>query len=136
MSTPKTPDQLAARIKDLVDDYVREAECSALDALTVAFSSARHVPNKTARAKALSPKPCKQGQRRTPEQLAELADDVATAIAERPGESMAVFAAALGVSVRDLHRPMSMLKRQGRIRSVGERHLTRYFPAASARISA
>lgn len=136
MTSPKTPEQLACHIKALVDDYVREVERSALDAVGRAFSNRHQVRNESARAKAPSAKPGAQTQRRTPEQLAELADDLAATIASHPGEAMATFAEQLGVSARDLHRPMTMLKRQKRIRSVGERQLTRYFPAASSRVGA
>jgi hypothetical protein len=45
-----------------------------------------------------------------------------------PGETMVVLAPQLGASADDLHRPMSLLKRSGRVRSVGQRHQTRYFP--------
>jgi hypothetical protein len=42
---------------------------------------------------------------------------------------MTMFASELEMSVRELNRPMSRLKREGRVRSVGQRHLMRYFPA-------
>jgi hypothetical protein len=35
----------------------------------------------------------------------------------------------MGETVQTLQRPMAKLKAEGRVRSVGERHLTRYFPA-------
>jgi len=136
MTTPKTPEQLATQIRTLVDDYVREAERAAVDAVAAAFSSPRSAPRKASKAKPATTTLRRQGPRRTSEQLAELADGLADVIAEHPGESMAVFARQLDVSVRDLHRPMKMLKNAGRIRSVGERHLTRYFPAMRARASA
>ena len=136
MTTPKTPEQLATQIRTLVDDYVREAERAAVDAVVAAFSSPRSAPRKASKAKPATTTLRRQGPRRTSEQLAELADGLADVIAEHPGESMAVFARQLDVSVRDLHRPMKMLKNAGRIRSVGERHLTRYFPATRARASA
>ena len=41
---------------------------------------------------------------------------------------MVAFATELGATVRELHRPMANLKRAGQVRSVGERHRTRYFP--------
>jgi hypothetical protein len=44
---------------------------------------------------------------------------------------MAVFADEIGCAARDLQRPMAKLKAQGRIRSVGQRSLTRYFPAVT-----
>jgi len=44
---------------------------------------------------------------------------------------MAAFANEVGVEVRQLQRPMSKLKADGRIRSVGQRNTTRYFPAVA-----
>jgi hypothetical protein len=43
---------------------------------------------------------------------------------------MAVIAPAVGSTARDLNRPMLRLKQAGRVRSVGTRHATRYFPMA------
>jgi ribosomal protein L36 len=49
-----------------------------------------------------------------------------------PGETMTVLGPQVGASARELHRPMQLLKRAGRVRSVGTRHSTRYFPMARA----
>lgn len=46
---------------------------------------------------------------------------------------MTTLAAAVGASARELSRPVQLLKRSGRIRSVGQRQATRYFPIASKR---
>jgi hypothetical protein len=51
------------------------------------------------------------------------------AVCAQPGETMSVLGPALGHSPRELNRPMLALKRSGRVRSVGERHHTRYYPA-------
>jgi hypothetical protein len=50
----------------------------------------------------------------------------------KPGEAMAVLARGLGTSVRELHRPMALLKQADRVKSVGQRSSTRYFPKAEA----
>jgi hypothetical protein len=52
------------------------------------------------------------------------------AVCAHPGAAMTVLSAEVGATVRELHRPMTRLKRAGRVRSVGARHLTRYFPMA------
>jgi hypothetical protein len=46
---------------------------------------------------------------------------------------MTVLAARVGQKPRALNRPMLQLKKAGRVRSAGERYLTRYFPMAAAR---
>jgi hypothetical protein len=45
---------------------------------------------------------------------------------------MAVLAPVVGASPRELGRPMAVLKAAGRVRSVGQRHMTRYFPMLGA----
>jgi hypothetical protein len=41
---------------------------------------------------------------------------------------MAVIAQAVGAPARELNRPAIVLRREGRVRSVGQRGSTRYFP--------
>jgi len=60
--------------------------------------------------------------------VAAVAERIYQAVCAKPGEAMTVLAAELGASARELHRPMALLKRAGRVRSAGARHLTRYFP--------
>lgn len=136
MTAPKSPDELAAQIESLVLAYVAEAQRSAQDALARAFSTPSSSKRRLAATDRPRSKRRQQGPRRSPEAIAELADQLAAAVARQPGASMTVFAQELGVAVRDLHRPMTVLKDQGRIRSVGQRHLTRYFPTARGRASA
>ena len=50
------------------------------------------------------------------------------AVCSKPGESKAVLAGEVGMSPLELDRPMKHLKNTGKVRSVGQRHLTRYFP--------
>jgi hypothetical protein len=54
------------------------------------------------------------------------------AVCAKPGETMAVLAPMVGASAREVHRPMTLLRRAGRVRAVGTRHTTRYFPMATA----
>ena len=42
---------------------------------------------------------------------------------------MAELCEQMGAEARDLQRPMAKLRSAGRVRSVGQRHLTRYYPA-------
>jgi hypothetical protein len=70
------------------------------------------------------------GRRRGRAALAELSEQLYRAVSAKPGEGMAVLAVELSATVKELHRPMALLKRDGRVRSVGQRHLTRYYPMA------
>jgi hypothetical protein len=42
---------------------------------------------------------------------------------------MVELAEVMGVGLRSLQGPMAKLKAEGRVRTVGQRHLTRYYPA-------
>ena len=75
----------------------------------------------------------KPSKRRTQQEVAELGERFCEAVAANPGETMMTLARKVGVSAQDLHRPMTLLKRAGRVRSVGERSMTRYFPALGRR---
>ena len=60
--------------------------------------------------------------------MTALGERIYQAVYAKPGETMLVLAAELGATTRELQRPMALLKRTGRVRSAGARHLTRYFP--------
>ncbi len=61
--------------------------------------------------------------------MAALGERLHEAVCAQPGETMSVLGPALGKSRRELNRPMTALKRSGRVRSVGQRHQTRYYPS-------
>lgn len=66
--------------------------------------------------------------RHTPAVLAALGERFYSAVCATPGETMAFLATQLGTTARHLERPVAQLERAGRVRSVGERSHTRYFP--------
>jgi hypothetical protein len=72
------------------------------------------------------------GKRRRSAEVSELGERLYRAVCAHPGEGMAALAGELGASARELHRPMALLKQAGRVRSVGQRHQTRYFPRTGA----
>jgi hypothetical protein len=128
----KSNEDLAQRIEQLVREHIAESRRTAQEAVDRAFVSAiptRSTPTKSTR-KSRTP-----GRRRPPEEVAALGDRLYAAICANPGDSMARLADEVGATVRELHRPMTQLRRAGRIRSVGSRHLTRYFPMAAATMS-
>ena len=57
-----------------------------------------------------------------------LSERLYEAICRHPGETMAVIAPVAGSTARDLRRSALLLRREGRVRSIGRRHATRYFP--------
>jgi hypothetical protein len=123
MMTTKNIGQLQNDIEKLIGDYLAAQRAAATAAVERAFASAR-----SASAKPSAPRTRAWGRRRPPTEVAGLADRLFDAVRANPGETMSVIAPAVGESARALNRPMNNLKRAGRIRSAGQRHLTRYFP--------
>ncbi len=76
-------------------------------------------------------RPRASSERRDSTQVAGLAERLYDAVCARPGAGMTVLGAQVGASARELYLPITLLKRAGRVRSVGARHATRYFPMAS-----
>jgi len=115
---------LTEQIDKLVRDHLAQIQLQATAAVERAFASAStKVPDTRARSSTRSP-----GKRRDPAFVSELAERLQACVVAKPGESMTVYATQLGASVRELHRPMTMLKRSGRLRTTGARNYTRYFP--------
>jgi hypothetical protein len=124
--------ELTEQIERLVRQHVAEIQQAARQALERAFAGAMVERAPVARAsRGSAPKERKQSKRRASSEVAALGERLYRAVCEHPGESMARLSAELGASARELHRPMALLKGAGRVRSVGERHATRYFPMAT-----
>ena len=134
MASPKTPQQLAQAIEDLVSSYIDEGSRSAAMAVKRSFSKSVATGARSARGRLTNPdKVSEPRKRRSAEELAELCERLYKMICTHPGESMSLFASELDLSVRDLQKPTSKLKAAGRIRSAGERNMTRYFPTVGRR---
>ena len=65
--------------------------------------------------------------RRSRETLEDSASRLLAAVKNKPGETMQVLSADLGLSAVELHLPQVMLKKRKQIRTVGQRNLMRYF---------
>ena len=129
MAKTSSTQELGQRIERLVLEHIAASRRTAQEAVERAFAAAmvtsgskRTRPRSTALA---------QRKRRAPAEIAALGERLYLAVCDKLGETMVVLASDMGASARDLHRPMSLLKRDGRLRSVGQRHRTRYFPVGS-----
>lgn len=112
-------------VRELVEAHMKETQAVVLAAVTRGFAGS-----------ATQVKPSRKGRkarsfngRRSPEEISALAERLYELVCARPGESMVSFATDLGKTSDELHRPMAMLKKSGRVRSAGERNRTCYFPA-------
>ena len=120
---------LSEQIEQLVREHIEASHRAAAEAVERAFAASSAVSRATpsrSRRRATS-------RRRGPDELVALGEQLYAAVLAEPGETMAVLAPAVGVTPRELHRPMMTLKREGRVRSVGQRHQTRYYPTAAGK---
>jgi hypothetical protein len=113
--------ELQVEIERLVREHLAAQHRAVAAAVERAFAGAG------ARSKVASVR-SPAGTRRAATEVSALAERLYEAVRARPGETMSVIAASVGQTPRALHRPMSHLKREGRVRSAGQRHGTRYFP--------
>lgn len=119
---------LGEQIEQLVQEHIAASRKTAQDAVERAFGS------QTKATKRATPSPrvrSSNGKKRPSADIAALGERFYRAVSAKPGERMMVLAAELGASARELHRSVSLLKRAGRVRAVGSRALTRYFPMVS-----
>ena len=119
--------ELEQQIETLVKDHLAACHKAVTAAVARAFTASNSAPPapREGRAKAVSPAP---QTRRRPEELAVLGERLYAAVCATPGETMTVLAGKLGTSARRLEVPVRRLKHADRVRSVGRRQHTRYFP--------
>jgi hypothetical protein len=127
MSKNATGYELAEQIEKLVGDFVAASRSAASAAVERAFAAADGNRVRARRSESASRKR-KSSARRSPQEMAALSERLYEAICSKPGEKMTVLAAAVGVAPREMLVPSAKLKRSGRIRSVGQKQQTRYFP--------
>jgi|SRR5579859_4214597 len=122
---------LGERIERLVQEHIAASRKAAQEAIERAFASTAKLPVRAA------PKAQRRvGTRRASADIAALGERLYRAVCAKPGETMAVLAPIVGASARELNRSTTLLRKAGRVRSVGARHMTRYFPMANAAASA
>jgi hypothetical protein len=128
MTNTTTPQALGEHIERLVQEYILAGREAARTAMERAFATGAGVQAK-AKKQRRQVAPRASGRRPSGE-LVTLGERLYAALCKTPGETMMVLGPAVGGSARELHRPMELLKRAGRVRSVGTRQATRYYPMA------
>lgn len=128
MTNTTSNQELGQRIERLVQDHIAAIHRTAQEALARAFAPRARTPE---RAVPSSHAP-RLGKRRAPAEVSAVGERLYQVVCTNPGEAMAVLAREVGASARELQRPMALLKQAGRVRSVGQRSSTRYFPRAHA----
>jgi hypothetical protein len=128
MTTSMSAQELAHRIEELVENFIAAGCLAATEAVERAFASAKPQSGRTRRTAPARPTRRRISPRRSPDEVAELSERLYEAICAHPGEGMNFIAPVVGARSSALHVPAARLKRARRIRSVGQRSLTRYFP--------
>jgi len=125
----KAIEGLEHQIEQLVRAHLAAQAQAVTAAVQRAFASSAPSPAPSARTRT------QPRRRRRNGEMSALQESLLQAVRAHPGETITTIAAHVGQAPRALHRPMFHLKREGRVRSAGQRSLTRYFPMASAKSS-
>lgn len=118
---------LSKNIENLIAAHMEQCRAATLEAVGRAFAMTSELrpPPVTA---ATQRKTGRVTPRRGREELTELSHKLYEQICASPGTTMAALAMSLQAPARTLQLPMEILKRDGRIRHVGQRSQMRYFP--------
>jgi hypothetical protein len=131
MANTDSNQDLIQGIDRLVREHIAATRNSALIALERAFGAEAEVASVRRRTK-----PSEGPKRRASSEVAALGERFYRTVCAKPGQTMTVLATETGASARELHRSVAQLKRAGRVRAVGHRSQTRYFPMASGTAAA
>lgn len=132
----RTPEQLASAIESLVASYLEEVRQTAQEAVERSLTR-RFVARKPAKDKGpRSLAPRSETKRRTSAEIDATTEQLCALVRARPGESIIALAEEMGLPASTLQRPMAKLRGESRVRTVGQRHLMRYFPAVAKTTSA
>lgn len=123
MTTPAIQSALDA----LVDAIRTELRAEFLSALDGSPTRSRKRGGRGTAARATASRVQPKGGRRTAEELEALTTKTLAAIKKTPGQRAEQLAAALGMSTKELVRPIAKLFEQKAVRATGQRRGTKYF---------
>ena len=131
MNSPTSLNELSESVGALVRDYVATTHATVLAAVErgygIGLRSPKSPPSRPRASSTNSSRPPKAKSKRSPEVIANLANELYQCIAASPGGSMSMFAEQLGHRAVELAVPARMLKSQKRVRTTGVCQKTRYF---------
>ncbi len=127
-----TNNELVEQIEQLVRKHIESTRIAAASAVDRAFVATPRDGRNHPRASTGTPDASRSRRRTAPRRAAEdvtaLAEQFHTVLCRNPGETMTALAPQIGATPRALHLAVARLKRAGRVRAVGQRRFTRYFP--------
>jgi len=131
-----TNHDLAEQIEQLVRNHIETTRKAAATAVERAFSATPPAGDRPVPQAARRKPRAKAAPRRAVEEVLALAERFYAVLCRNPGETMATLAPQVGASARALHVAVARLERAGRVRSVGQRRFTRYFPMTATSTNA
>jgi hypothetical protein len=126
-----TNHDLAKQIEDLVRQHVDALRSVAAAAVTRAFVAELGESMRTSGRETSARPRTRAARRRAPEELLALGERFYAVLCRQPGETMTTLAVEVGVAPRVLQVAVARLRRTGRVRVIGKRQQTRYYPMTS-----
>jgi hypothetical protein len=127
-----TTADLETRIEQMVAEHVAAVRKAAQAAVERAFAGASACVAAPTVAPSRPRVAREAGKRRTGTELLALGERFFEALSRKPGETMAVLSAEVGVSPVELQRAVARLREANRVRTIGERSQMRYFPLSAS----
>lgn len=126
MKNVKNLEELESTIEDLVSGFIEETRRTVREAV----ERAAHKTASDIKYKQSAKPTCKRTPKkvRNSKDIEKIAEQLCALIRTHPGEHIQVFVEALGLTPKQLYRPMSKLRADGRVRCIGERNQVRYYP--------
>ena len=130
MSTANFEQQIRSTIEAFVEELSALVRAAAVQSVTEAFGGPLPggARGRSAKGGAAGRSRAK-GQKRAPEDLAELVDQLLNSIKATPGQRMEQIAKTLKSTTQELALPAKKLIAEKKIKTKGERRATKYFPA-------
>ena len=126
-----TNEDLGKRIERMIAEHVAATRKLAQEAVERALNASGVAPLAAAEQPARR-RAATGGRRRGAAELTALGERFYRVLCSKPGQTMAVPAPDVGATPRELRRAVAELKQTGRVRAVGQRAHTRYFPLANS----
>lgn len=117
------------KIESFVEELANLVRQAAVQSVTEAFGAPVPSGGRRGSGRAARGATRAKGEKRTPEALQKMTDDLFAAIKAKPGLRMEQIAATLGTGTKDLALPAKKLAADRKIRTRGQRRATKYFPA-------
>ena len=134
-----TNHELTAQIEQLVRQHIEAIRIAAAAAVERACAATPRGesdrPGAVTRARPARTRAA-PAPRRAAEEVEALGERFYAVLCRNPGETMTALATQVGASPRALQVAVARLKRVGRVRAVGQRQFTRYFPMTNTAAAA